>query len=309
MVMIKAFLCDEYALSRCVSDGVFAFFLDHIKKHQLAFVLLTNPLDSLTIIQNQLQATPQLADTNQYTFITHHENSHFNRHEHPFFAEILGRVGIEPNEAFVLSCDIADISTARCVGINGFQIQENLVYRDMSYITGGWSDFIQFLAQDDWERHYPPIPLASHMIIPQLRGNMGALRGLLGHIKPEFWHQHPDPQEWSPYQIVCHLLESEDSVQRARLEKILAQDNPFLSQNLVAPTPKCDLDETSLVDLFYITRQKTIDWLDTLPMSVWERVARHSIFGPTTFLEMAHFTAQHDRLHLNQLCQTLQKCR
>jgi hypothetical protein len=25
-------------------------------------------------------------------------------------------------------------------------------------------------------------------------------------------------------------------------------------------------------------------------------------------LEMAHFTAQHDRLHLNQICQTLGKC-
>lgn len=308
MVMIKAFLCDEYTLSRCVSDGVWLFFLEYIKKHQLAFVLLTNPLHSLTIIENQLQAIPQLADLNQYTFVTHNENSHFNRDDPAFLAEILGRVGIEPNEAFILSCDIADISIARCVGISGFQIQDNPAHRNMPH-TGVWLDFIQFLAQDDWEKYYPPIPLAPHMIAPQLRGNMGALRGLLYNIKSEFWHQHPDPQEWSPYQIVCHLLETEHSVQRARLEKILAQNNPFLSQNLVAPTPQCDLDENSLVDLFYVTRQETIDWLNTLPISVWERVARHSIFGPTTFLEMAHFTAQHDRLHLNQLCQTLQKCR
>lgn len=304
--MIKAFLCDEYALSQCVSDGVFAFFLDHIKKYQLAFVLLTNPLNALTVIENRLQATLQLANINQYTFITHNENSHFNRHEPAFFAEILGRVGIEPNEAFVLSGDVTDISTARCVGINGFQISEIPIQSSRQF--GKWTDFIQLLYQGDWEIYYPPIPLAPHMIIPQLKGNIGALRGLLYQIKSEFWHQHPDPREWSPYQIVCHLLESENSVQRARLEKILAQDNPFLSQNLVAPTPQCDLDETSLVDLFYITRQETIDWLNTLPISVWERVARHSIFGPTTFLEMAHFTAQHDRLHLNQLCQTLQKC-
>ncbi len=307
MTMIKAFLCDEYTLSRCVSDGVWAFFSEYIQKHQLAFVLLTNPRDSLVIIQNRLQIAPPLADMNQYTFITHHENNHFKRDDPAFFAEILARVGIEPNEAFVLSDDIADISTAQCVGIHGFQIQRQAIQPD--YRTGTWSDFSQILNEDDWESHYLPMSLVPHMIVPQLRGNVGALRGLLHNIKPEFWHQHPDPHEWSPYQIVCHLLESETSVQRARLEKILAQDNPFLSQNLVAPTPQCDLDENHLVDLFDMTRQETIDWLNKLPISVWERVARHSIFGPTTFLEMAHFTAQHDRLHLNQLCQTLQKCR
>jgi hypothetical protein len=147
------------------------------------------------------------------------------------------------------------------------------------------------------------------MIAPQLRGNIGALKGLLHNIKPEFWHQHPDPKEWSPYQIVCHLLESEEMTQRPQLEKIIAQDNPFLSQSMVAPTPQCDMSESQLVDMFIQARQQTINWLNELPADTWGRIARHSIFGPTTFLEMAHFTAQHDRLHLNQLCQTLKKCR
>lgn len=304
--MIKAFLCDEHTLARCVvHEGVLTVFLDNIQKKQLAFVLLADPHDTLLAIQRRLQFVPQLADMTQYTFITCQENSHFKRQDPAFFAEILGRVGVEPNESLVLSDDLNDIETARCVGIHGFWMREQPM---PSYTTTTWSDVVRFLSQGDWDVRYTALQLSPHMIAPQLRGNVGALQGLLNHIKPEYWHQHPDPHEWSPYQIVCHLLESEITVQRARLEKILMEDNPFLSQNRVAPPPQCDLDEMQLVDLFLIERQKTIDWLNSLSSSTWERTARHSIFGPTTFLEMAHFTAQHDRLHLKQLCQTLQKC-
>ncbi|HML24865.1 MAG TPA: DinB family protein, partial [Aggregatilinea sp.] len=59
---------------------------------------------------------------------------------------------------------------------------------------------------------------------------------------------------------------------------------------------------------FAAERQITLDFLAALPADAWDRPARHSIFGPTTLLEMANFTAQHDRLHLTQLCQTVQKC-
>jgi hypothetical protein len=66
------------------------------------------------------------------------------------------------------------------------------------------------------------------MIEPEMRGNIGALFGVIAPAQPHFWQQHPDPQEWSPIQIICHLVESEIKVQRPRLERIFAEDNPFL---------------------------------------------------------------------------------
>jgi hypothetical protein len=59
---------------------------------------------------------------------------------------------------------------------------------------------------------------------------------------------------------------------------------------------------------FEEARRETLQLVATFTDVDWQRPARHSIFGLTTLLEMAYFTAQHDRLHLNQLCQTIGRC-
>jgi hypothetical protein len=111
-------------------------------------------------------------------------------------------------------------------------------------------------------------------------------------------------------QILCHLLESENKTQRPTLERILHEDNSFI----VAPQPSgpnlpiCDTDGFRVATHFVEARQKTLAFLTTLQPSDWQRGARHSVFGLTSLLEMAYFTAQHDRLHLNQLCQTIGRC-
>jgi hypothetical protein len=33
---------------------------------------------------------------------------------------------------------------------------------------------------------------------------------------------------------------------------------------------------------------------------VWSREARHAIFGPTNFMEIVGFMADHDRMHIQQ---------
>ncbi|MBN1963096.1 MAG: DinB family protein, partial [Anaerolineae bacterium] len=138
------------------------------------------------------------------------------------------------------------------------------------------------------------------------------LFGLLNDFAPGYWWQHPDPEEWSPLEVVCHLRDSERAVQRPRLQSIAREDNPFLSEPKQPPGPGelgCDVvDLCDPAEQFAAERQETVAWLNGLPEAAWSRPARHSIFGPTTLLEMADFTATHDRLHLQQICQTLGRC-
>jgi hypothetical protein len=56
---------------------------------------------------------------------------------------------------------------------------------------------------------------------------------------------------------------------------------------------------------FNEARRKTLDLLKD-PLD-WNRKARHAIFGPTNFLEVVGFIAEHDRLHIHQAWQTLKK--
>lgn len=57
----------------------------------------------------------------------------------------------------------------------------------------------------------------------------------------------------------------------------------------------------------YITaRRETLDLIKKLNPEYWSRKARHAIFGPTAFLEVIGFIADHDRLHVQQAWRILQ---
>jgi hypothetical protein len=52
-----------------------------------------------------------------------------------------------------------------------------------------------------------------------------------------------------------------------------------------------------------------IDIIKNAGDTIWSRKARHAIFGPTDFLEVTSFMADHDRMHVQQTWKTLQSLR
>ncbi len=236
-----------------------------------------------------------------FAFVTHSENMHFAKPSRAYFAETLARVGIEPDEALLVGDSPRnDIEPAQALGIHTWQVGESEVLDALH----------DHLRQPDWRHLVPARPLQPGMIAPQYRGNIAALHGLLAEVKPHQWQQRPDPNEWSILQILCHLMQSEAPVHRARLQAILERDDPFIA----APPPPgpdipiCCSDGYEALRRFQQEREETLRLLASASPAQWQRAARHSIFGFTNLLEMAHFTAQHDRLHITQLCQTLGKC-
>lgn len=236
-----------------------------------------------------------------FAFITHCENMRFAKPSPAYYAETIARVGVEPDEALLIGDSAKnDIDPARAIGLHTWHISD----------AGGLDSLYDHIREPGWRQNYLSRQLQPSMILPQFIGNIAALYGLLAEVKPHHWLQRPDPHEWSILQILCHLWQTEEPVHRARLQAILDQDNPFIA----APPPpgpdipQCHQDGKEVLYCFQREREKTIRLLSALTPPQWERSARHSIFGLTTLLEMAHFTAQHDRLHITQLCQTLGKC-
>ncbi|MDX1994820.1 MAG: HAD-IA family hydrolase [bacterium] len=306
---LAAFYQEAYpALASCTQrvEGALRL-IEYLQKQDYACVIATNPLYPAEAIRQRLDWAGLPDDFSQYAFVTHSDNMHFTKPDPAYYAEILARVGIEPDEAIMVGDSVGnDIAPAATIGLHTFHIGA-----DDAAKGGTLLDFMVHMQNQEWLNNLLPALLRPFVIAPQFRGNVGALFGLLDNIRPSYWGQHPDPNEWSPLQIVCHLLDSEQTVQRPRLELILAQDNPFLAeprQPEGPEAPDCDDDGMRVAVKFLQARQATLDFLQTLSDEDWNRPARHSIFGPTTLLEMAHFTAQHDRLHLTQLCRTLGNC-
>lgn len=279
----------------------------------LAVVIATNPIYPPEAIQQRLSWAGLPNEFSAYNFVTHAGNMHFTKPDPAYYAEILARIGVEPDEALMVGDSLVnDIVPARQVGLRTFHIPFAEDRADLSEDSKSLADLRQFIRTPGWQDSFAPQLLSAEGIIPQLRGNVGALFGMIDGIKLHYWMQHPDPNEWSILQIVCHLFESEETVQRLRLQQILALENPFLAESRQPPGPEaapCSEDGEQAVRAFVNARLQTIAFLNALQPGDWDRPARHSVFGPTTLLEMAQFTAQHDRLHLNQLCQTLGSCK
>jgi len=278
----------------------------HLREQGYALVIATNPIYPAEAVRQRLNWAGVPDDFKFYALVTHAENMHFAKPDPAYYAEIVARVGVEPDEAIMIGDSLKnDIEPARCAGLHTYTI-------DTTHPETSLKTFYTRYASKEKLDSLPTNLLVPAMIEPELRGNIGALFGTLSGVQSHYWNQHPDPNEWSPIQILCHLLESEKQVQRPRLERILAENNPFL----VSPPPPagpnealpCNPDGMQVAMQFTDSRIQTIQWLQNLQPTDWKRPARHSIFGPTNLLEMAHFTAQHDRLHINQLCQTIGKC-
>ncbi len=280
-----------------------ADFVQYLMQKKIAVVIATNPLHPLEAVEQRLRwgGLP----TDGYVLVTHTSNMHFAKPDPAYYAEIAARVGVEPDETLVIGDSYNnDIEPAERVGMQVIAVDpaapDRLAEAQRCIDEPGW-----------FELSVPPL-LKPEMIEPEMRGNIGALFGTLEGVKPHFWTQHSVPNEWSLIQIVCHLLSSEGEVQFPRLLRILNDHNPFLQNAPTPPGPAefipCDDDGWNVVMRFVEAREKTLNWLQQLPAESWSRPARHSTFGLTTLLEMAHFTAQHDRLHINQICQTLGRC-
>lgn len=267
----------------------------------LSVAIATNPIYRESAIVQRLEWAGLGAFIESFAFVTCSEKMHFAKPDPAFYAELIARIGIEPDEALMVGDNPTnDISPAETVGLHTWQVEN----------ATALGPLLEHIQSDGWQHRYSGGPLQESTLQPQFLGNLGALYGLLRDVKDKQWHQKPDPDEWSIVQILCHLAETETAIHQKRLQTILRVDNPFI-RALPPPgpdMPPCSQNGYDVADTFKERRLSTIKLIAELRPEDWMRPARHSIFGLTNLLEMAHFTAQHDRLHISQLCQTLGKC-
>lgn len=284
--------------------------LSVLKEHSLLSAVLPDVcFPEKANLQRLLWADIAVED---WDFIAHSENVHFDQGSPELFAEIVARLGVEPDETLVVTeTNSQEMRAAFTAGLHVVEvIPASTCSNGLMSGSNTLSNLVSIL-QTDGVNHWPSRALNRGQVMAELRGNLGALYGMLAEVKPEQWHQHPLEEEWSITQILCHLLEREKIEHYPRLQEIAKEDEPFIVAPPPPPGPEvapCLNDGFLVAHQFKAVRLETLAFLERLEVELWQKPARHSIFGPTTLLEMAHFTAQHDRLHLNQLCQTQGRC-
>jgi hypothetical protein len=292
------------------------FDLDEGLRHVESFTRTLSLLRQSNVYRLVLVSSPDLLESEvrsllqschlpqDYDFITGKETMLFDLSNPAFYVQVVAQLGIEPDETLFISAAWKDkLELAQIVGIHLYHVSEDshLIYH------GTLTDLVRWLAQ----KPNLEIPkLLPDSVIPNLSGNVGALTHLVRTTPYDYWHQRPDPEEWSILQILTHLIESEEQHQLPRLKQIVDEEIPFIRAPK-PPGPSLAVrshDALVLLEEFHQLRSQTIEYIQSLDESSWQRTARHSVFGMTTLFEMALFTARHDRLHIQQFCQTIGRC-
>jgi hypothetical protein len=110
-------------------------------------------------------------------------------------------------------------------------------------------------------------------------------------------------------EIVCHLRDTEREVHRTQMEALQSAAQPFVPRPDAAVWAKqrnyLGEDGPQAIAQFAEARLRMLRDVEAASPELWEKPARHAIFGPTYFGEVAGFMADHDRLHIQQAWETL----
>lgn len=251
----------------------------------------------------------------QFELVSSFEHFHFTKTHPAYYAEVLGRMGWHDGPVLMVGNDLErDIRPAKKLGLATYHVGDEST-PPSGFESQGWgklSDLRCWLESTDLTSLTP-----SFKSVDSVLGILSATPAVFNGFSREFdrsaWSRKPMSNEWCLKELISHLRDTEREVHQMQIELFKKQDEPFIPRpdTSVWANQRDYIHEDCVAALkeFNEARCKTLDTLkeETVVSSAWERKARHAIFGPTNFLEIVGFIAEHDRLHIHQAWHTLKK--
>jgi len=252
-------------------------------------------------------------DPQQFELISSYENFHFSKTHPAYYAEILALLGWPVGPVLMAGNDLArDILPAKKLGLATYHV--NAEPASSSGPEAGPRGTLDDLCR--WLESTDPVSLmpsfkSTDSVMGIISATPAALNGMLSELDPALWSRKLSPDDWSLTELVCHLRDSEREIHQIQIKLFNEQSEPFIPRpdSGVWASQRDYLHEcgSSALKEFNIARRETLALLKNTTHKDWERKARHAIFGPTKFLEVISFIADHDRMHIQQAWTTLRK--
>ncbi len=127
------------------------------------------------------------------------------------------------------------------------------------------------------------------------------LYAIAASIHDELLRRRPLPDEWSPYEVLHHLLDTERLVFSPRIRAFLS--GALTIQNLDPNDVDWDTSRSAMAiaDDFAALRLETVALVATLTPVDLSRESEHSELGRLTLGQMLHYFPAHDLTHLVQI--------
>ena len=127
------------------------------------------------------------------------------------------------------------------------------------------------------------------------------LTALSATIPDELLRRRPPPNEWSPWEVLNHLLDTERLVFPPRIGAFL--DGAATIQNVDQNDVQWETSRTAadIASEFAALRAGSLQLIATLTPDDLSRESEHSEFGRLTLGQMLHYFPAHDLTHLIQI--------
>ena len=150
-------------------------------------------------------------------------------------------------------------------------------------------------------------PLAAAEAVALLRENASRLAALTERVSRRRLHAAPEPDEWSPSEILAHVRACSD-VWGGNIVKILDSAQPTFPgvnpRTWIKRTDYPDWPFDKALRAFTAQRAELLSRLDALAPRDWERSATVTAYGQAnrrTLRSYASQLAEHERTHVQQI--------
>ncbi|HLO14193.1 MAG TPA: DinB family protein [Anaerolineales bacterium] len=249
-------------------------------------------------------------DPERFELISTFEHFHFSKMHPAYYAEALGRLGWPEGPILMVGNDIdRDLVPAHRLGLKTFFIdEESASSPGFEAGRGKLADLRPWLESINLSTLEPSFK-SPDAVMAIMVSTPAILHSLCSSLTPEQWRKEPTKEDWAMNEIICHLRDTELEVHQMQLNLMIEKEGAFIprpdSGVWASEREYLNIDGQSALVEFAQARIDNLKRIRSLSEDIWMRNARHAIFGPTDFLEVVSFIADHDRLHVQQAWKTL----
>jgi FMN phosphatase YigB (HAD superfamily) len=249
-------------------------------------------------------------DPDQFELVSSFEHFHFTKTHPAYYAEVLGRLGWPEGPILMVGNDIErDLVPAHRLGLKTFLVDGDSVSSPgIEAGRGKLADLRPWLESIKLSTLEPSFK-SRDAILAIMASTPAVLRSLSSTLRKEDWRKEPTHDDWAINEIVCHLRDTEIEIHQMQLRLMIEKEGAFIprpdSSVWANEREYLNVDGQIALNEFASARTQSLKTLKELNEEIWRRSARHAIFGPTDFLEVTSFIADHDRLHVQQAWKTV----
>ena len=249
-------------------------------------------------------------DPERFELVSTYEHFHFSKSHPAYYAEVLGRLGWPEGPVLMVGNDPErDLIPAHQLGLKTFFVDgDSASGPGFEAGRGKLADLRPWLESIDFSVLEPSFK-SRDAVLAIMGSTPAVLRSLSTSLTEEKWRTEPTHEDWAMNEIICHLRDTEREIHQMQLNLMIEKEGAFI------PRPDSGVwanereylnvnGKTALTE-FAQARIDNLNTLKGLDDEIWSRSARHAIFGPTNFLEVTSFMADHDRLHVQQAWKTI----